>query len=133
MFDNTFAQVGAYQAPLYFLSSGQLNIQIPYELTASEQIPILLSVNNALTLPVTLDIVPTAPGVLSAFNGPTPPSLQNDATSSRSTPQLLAGHHQRSRQSRRVSGDVPGGPGRNQSRGCFRRSDSSLAASTSPT
>jgi uncharacterized protein (TIGR03437 family) len=79
MFDKTFAQVGAYQAPLYFLSSGQLNIQIPYELTASEQIPILLSVNNALTLPVTLDIVPTAPGVLSAFNGPTPPSLQNDA------------------------------------------------------
>jgi uncharacterized protein (TIGR03437 family) len=79
LFNNTFAQVGAYQAPLYFLSSGQLNVEIPAELNASQQVPILLSVNNALTLPVTLDIVPSAPGVLSYFDGPTPPSLQNGA------------------------------------------------------
>jgi len=79
LFDKTFAQVGAYQAPLYFLSSGQLNVQLPNQLTASQQIPILLSVNNALTLPITLDIVPTAPGVLSDFKGPTPPSTQNGA------------------------------------------------------
>jgi uncharacterized protein (TIGR03437 family) len=79
IFDKTFAQVGAYRAPLYFLSSGQLNVQLPSELTASQQIPILLSVNNALTLPITLDIVPTAPGVLSDFKGPTPPSTQNGA------------------------------------------------------
>ncbi len=79
LFDNTFAQVGDYQAPLYFLSNEQLNVQIPAELTASQQLPMLLSVNNALTLPITLDIVPVAPGVLSAFDGPTPPSVQNDA------------------------------------------------------
>jgi uncharacterized protein (TIGR03437 family) len=79
IFDNTFALVGATQAPLYFLSSGQLNVQIPNELVASQQVPILLSVNNALTLPLTLDIVPTAPGVLSLFDGPKPPSTQNGA------------------------------------------------------
>jgi uncharacterized protein (TIGR03437 family) len=79
LFDNTFAQVGAYQAPLYFLSSAQLNVQIPADLVGSQQIPMLLSVNNALTLPITLDIVPNAPGVLSAFDGPTPPSTQNGA------------------------------------------------------
>lgn len=79
MFDNTFAQVGDHQAPFYFLSNYQLNVQIPAELTASQQLPMLLSVNNALTLPITLDIVPTAPGVLSAFDGPTPPSTQNGA------------------------------------------------------
>jgi uncharacterized protein (TIGR03437 family) len=78
-FNNTFAQIGAYQAPLFYLSSGQVNVQLPYDLTPTQQLPILLSVNNALTLPVTLDIVPTAPGVLSDFDGPTPPSTQNGA------------------------------------------------------
>ncbi|HTW66089.1 MAG TPA: putative Ig domain-containing protein [Bryobacteraceae bacterium] len=79
LFNNTFAQVGAYQAPLYFLSSGQFNVQLPAEIAASQQVPIILSVNSALTLPVTLDIVPTTPGVLSLLDGPTPPSVQNGA------------------------------------------------------
>ena len=78
-FDNTYAQVGAFQAPLYFLSGGQINVQLPTELAASQQIPIVLSVNNALTTSVTLDVVPTAPGVLSMLDGPTPPSTQNGA------------------------------------------------------
>jgi len=79
LFDNTYAQVGAFQAPLYFLSSGQINVQLPSELTGPQQIPIVLSVNNALTTSVLLDIVPTAPGVLSHLDGPTPPSTQNGA------------------------------------------------------
>jgi uncharacterized protein (TIGR03437 family) len=79
LFNNTYAQVGAYRAPLYFLSGAQLNVQIPADLVAPQQIPMLLSVNNALTLPITLDIIPDAPGVLSAFDGPTPPSTQNGA------------------------------------------------------
>jgi len=78
-FNNTFALVGAQQAPLYSLSNGQIDIQIPNELSANQQIPILLSVNNALTLPVMLDVVPATPGVLSANDGPTPPSVQNGA------------------------------------------------------
>ncbi len=78
-FNNTFALIGPHQAPLYFLSAGQVNIQIPYELTATQQMPIVLSVNNALTLPLTLNIVPATPGVLSSDDGPTPPSIQNGA------------------------------------------------------
>jgi uncharacterized protein (TIGR03437 family) len=78
-FDNTFALIGPVQAPLYFLSSGQINIQIPNEATATQQLPIVLSVNNALTVPLLLDIVPSAPGVLSANDGPTPPNVQNGA------------------------------------------------------
>jgi len=81
-FNKTFALVGQAQAPapLYFLSSGQINIQIPYDVTATapQQVPIVLSVNNALTLPQMLDIVPAAPGVLSALDGPTSP-IQNGA------------------------------------------------------
>jgi uncharacterized protein (TIGR03437 family) len=78
-FNNTFAQVGPFKAPFYFLSGGQVNIQLPAELTAPQQVPIVLSVNNALTLPVTLDVVPGAPGVLSQFDGPTQSSSQNGA------------------------------------------------------
>jgi uncharacterized protein (TIGR03437 family) len=78
-FNNTFALVGSTAAPLYALSSGQVNIQVPNEVTSNQQIPIILSVNNALTLPQTLSIVPTTPGVLSDDTGPTPPSLQNGA------------------------------------------------------
>jgi uncharacterized protein (TIGR03437 family) len=78
-FNNTFALVGSTQAPLYFLSSGQINIQIPNEAPATQQVPIVLSVNNALTLPVMLSIVPATPGVLSADDGPTTPDVQNGA------------------------------------------------------
>jgi uncharacterized protein (TIGR03437 family) len=83
-FNGTYALVGSAQAPLYFLSSGQINIQIPYEVPATQQVPIILSVNNALTLPLTLDIVPAAPGVLSSDNGPKP-NVQNGA-------QIIAQH-----------------------------------------
>jgi uncharacterized protein (TIGR03437 family) len=79
IFNNTFALVGATQAPLYSLSSPQIDIQIPYEATATQQVPIVLSVNNALTLPVMLSIVPATPGVLSANDGPTAPDVQNGA------------------------------------------------------
>ena len=78
-FDNTFALVGSTPAPLYFLSNGQINIQIPNEATATQQLSLILSVNNALTLPEMLNIVPAAPGILSADDGPTPPNVQNDA------------------------------------------------------
>lgn len=79
LFDGTFALVGPVQAPLYFLSNGQINLEVPNEATATQQLPIVLSVNNALTLPLMLNIIPAAPGVLSALDGPTPPSVQNGA------------------------------------------------------
>jgi uncharacterized protein (TIGR03437 family) len=79
MFENTYALVGTAQAPLYFLSGGQINIQIPNEVPATQQVPVMLSVNNALTLPLMVGIVPAAPGVLSSNDGPKPPSVQNGA------------------------------------------------------
>ncbi len=77
-FNNTFALVGQSEAPLYFLSSGQINIQIPNEVPATQQVPIILSVNNALTIPLLIDIVAAAPGVLSYDDGPQP-TIQNRA------------------------------------------------------
>ena len=78
-FNGTYALVGPYQAPLYFLSDGQLNVQIPNELDTSQQYPILVSVNNALSLPETIDFAAATPGVLSNLDGPNPPGVQNGA------------------------------------------------------
>lgn len=78
-FNNTFALIGPTKAPLYFLSSGQINIQIPFEATGTQQLPIVLSVGNALTVPQMLSLVPATPGVLSDDKGPSPTAPQNGA------------------------------------------------------
>jgi uncharacterized protein (TIGR03437 family) len=68
-FDNTYVLIGPYQAPLYFLSNHQLDVQLPVELTATQQYPIVVSVNNAITLPDTLNVVPATPGVAAFASG----------------------------------------------------------------
>jgi uncharacterized protein (TIGR03437 family) len=72
LFNGTFAVVGPYQVPLYFLSDGQLNIQIPTELAGTQQYPIVVSVNNSLSVPNTISTVAAAPGVLSYLDGAAP-------------------------------------------------------------
>jgi len=69
IFNGTFVTVGGFQAPFTFLSSGQLNVQLPFELTPNQQYPILVSANNAFTLPDTIDIVPLKPEVASFADG----------------------------------------------------------------
>ncbi len=45
----TSVQIGPYAAPLYYVSSGQVNIEIPSELPPG-QYPILVTLNNATAL-----------------------------------------------------------------------------------
>ena len=68
-FNGTFVTVGGLQAPLDFLSSGQLDAVIPFELTPNQQYSILVSANNAFTLPDLIDIVPVQPGVAGYTDG----------------------------------------------------------------
>jgi len=68
-FQNTQLVVGGFVAPLYFLSTSQLNVQIPAELAALQQVPAVGVVNNELTLPVQITVVPTAPGVAASTDG----------------------------------------------------------------
>lgn len=68
-FDNTYVLIGPYQAPLFYLSSGQLDVQVPAELTATQQYPIVVSVNNAITLPAFISVVPATPGVAAGASG----------------------------------------------------------------
>jgi uncharacterized protein (TIGR03437 family) len=61
-FNGTAVLVGGFAAPLYYLSDGQLNVQIPSELAPDQSYPIIVSANGALTLPDIIDIVPATPG-----------------------------------------------------------------------
>ncbi len=61
--------IGGVQAPLYYVSDGQLNAQLPLELIAGRQSQILVSANGALTIPDSLDVEPVTPGVAALING----------------------------------------------------------------
>jgi uncharacterized protein (TIGR03437 family) len=68
-FNGTFALIGGLQSPLYYLSDGQLDIQIPSELPPTQQYVIVVSANNTYTVPQTIDLVPAQPGVASLPDG----------------------------------------------------------------
>ena len=66
---STFMLAGGLSAPLYYLSSGQLNVQLPNELAPNQQYAVIVSSNNALTLPDIIDVVPAQPGVAATGDG----------------------------------------------------------------
>jgi uncharacterized protein (TIGR03437 family) len=67
--NGTIAIIGGIQAPLYYVSDGQLNAQLPFELTPGRQYQILISANGALTTPDTIDVEAATPGVAMLGNG----------------------------------------------------------------
>jgi uncharacterized protein (TIGR03437 family) len=68
-FSGTFMLVGGIQAPLYFVSPGQLDIQVPFELAPNRQYTAIVSANGALTLPETINVVPVQPGMAANPDG----------------------------------------------------------------
>jgi uncharacterized protein (TIGR03437 family) len=63
-FNDTSVLIGPFAAPVYFLSGGQINAQIPTELQTDRQYPILVNSGGAFTLPDTITITPASPGLL---------------------------------------------------------------------
>ena len=63
IFNNTFVLVGPYQVPLYYLSDGQLDVQIAAELAPNQQYPIVVSANGKLTTPQLIDVAPVQLGI----------------------------------------------------------------------
>jgi len=61
--------IGGVEAPLYYVSDGQLNAQLPLELSPGHQYQILVSAGAALTTPDTIDIQPVTPGVAAQADG----------------------------------------------------------------
>ena len=69
LFKGVQVLVGGLAAPLYYISPTQLTVQIPSELTATNEYEALIAVNGAYTLPQPLDIVAVAPGVVAFPDG----------------------------------------------------------------
>ena len=61
--DGTFMLVGGIPAPLYFVLNNPIAIQIPFELSPNQQYAAIASVNGALSLPVTIPVVPVQPAI----------------------------------------------------------------------
>ena len=78
--NSTSLLIGGASPPLFFLSSGQLNVQIPIELQGGRQYQIIVSANGAITLPDTLDMNPVQPGVLAFDDGHTKAQRPGDGT-----------------------------------------------------
>ena len=51
-------------APLYFVSTGQINIQVPYEVSGSAEARLVVTVNGQASDTVTLPVVATKPGLV---------------------------------------------------------------------
>ncbi len=70
LFSGTSVTIGGIAAPLYFLSNGQLNVQIPAELKPNQHYEVAIAVNAAYAvLPGGITLVPSAPGVSSYADG----------------------------------------------------------------
>src|SRR5579871_3481519 len=68
-FEGTSIIVGPYQAPLYYVSGNQVNVQFDSELTPNQQYPVIAVLNGALSVPVMTDISPIQLGVAAQDNG----------------------------------------------------------------
>jgi uncharacterized protein (TIGR03437 family) len=67
--NGTSVLIGGELAPLYYVSSGQINAQIPVDLTPGQEYQVLAVANNAYTTPDTIHIAPVTPGIARLANG----------------------------------------------------------------
>ncbi len=65
----TTVLIGGVAAPLYYVSPGQINAQIPFELTPGKKYQVVVSANGALSTPDTLQLTTVSPGVAAFANG----------------------------------------------------------------
>jgi uncharacterized protein (TIGR03437 family) len=60
--------IGTVSAPLYYVSPGQLNVQIPYETPVNQPVTLTLT-NNGRTATTTFTVAAAAPGLFTDANG----------------------------------------------------------------
>jgi uncharacterized protein (TIGR03437 family) len=56
--------IGGVPAPLFYVSPGQIDAQIPFGLSGGKQYQVIVSANGALSAPVPIQLNTVAPGVL---------------------------------------------------------------------
>jgi uncharacterized protein (TIGR03437 family) len=68
-FNGTTVLVGGYQAPLFYLKDGELDVQIPAELVPNQRYFVIVSSNGALSQPQQLEVVPLQPAAQAYADG----------------------------------------------------------------
>jgi uncharacterized protein (TIGR03437 family) len=66
---DTSVTINGIAAPLYFVSEGQVNAQLPWNLPASGTVNVVLSRGSTPSAPTTVSLAPFAPAVFSIPNG----------------------------------------------------------------
>jgi uncharacterized protein (TIGR03437 family) len=64
----TSVTVGGRPAPLVFVSAGQVNAQVPYEVAEADNVPVIVTVNGVSSLAATVSVVAAAPGIFQFGN-----------------------------------------------------------------
>jgi uncharacterized protein (TIGR03437 family) len=67
--DGVEALVGGVNAPLYYVSPGQVTVQIPAELASNRTYPTVLVAANQYSVPQNIDVVPIAPATYAFSDG----------------------------------------------------------------
>lgn len=67
--NGTSVIIGGIETPMFFASSGQVNVQIPFELAAGKQYQVVVNANGALTAPGTINIAGVTPGLAAFADG----------------------------------------------------------------
>jgi len=68
-FGGTSVLIGGIPAPLYYVSPGQINAQVPFELATGSQYQVIVSANGALSTPDTIQVAPVSPGIAAFATG----------------------------------------------------------------
>lgn len=66
--NGTSVTIGGKAAPLVFVSGGQVNAQVPYEVTEGETVPVIVTVNGVSSLAANVTVVAAAPGIFQFGN-----------------------------------------------------------------
>jgi uncharacterized protein (TIGR03437 family) len=65
----TSVLIGGIAAPLYYVSPGQINAQIPFELAAGAAYQVEINAAGALSVPDVIELIPAAPGIAAFASG----------------------------------------------------------------
>ena len=74
------ADLGGNGAPLFFVSSGQINIQVPWELAGQTQARLTITAGGVTSNPQTVSLATFAPGIFQLANGQGAILIANTAT-----------------------------------------------------
>lgn len=68
-FNQTSVRIGGVPAPLYYVSPGQINAQVPFELAAGEPYSVYVVANGAVSNSISIQLASAAPGIAQFADG----------------------------------------------------------------